>query len=150
MRIFFFKNVNKQNLIVYKGGYSKNAKVGLGFENQCFFLLPDQERKAISSSLLMQKGRPLATACESRDFYYYSIFHPCWENSLQFLLQKCFDLPFSSQIDYLPNRDIVYLPWSCCPQTGNSLLVIRELFMCHCQVTIESQWLLVQFKVSTE
>lgn len=98
----------------------------------------------------MQKGRPLATAHESRDFYYYSIFLP--------LLGKQFAVPSTEVFWILP-----FLVRGMTFQTGCRLFTLKLLSpnraalcwlveSCLCatvQVTIESGSSLCSSKVST-
>lgn len=98
----------------------------------------------------MQKGRPLATAHESGDFYYYSIFLS--------LLGKQFAVPSTEVFWILPfSVRVMTFQTECCLFTLELLSTNRAALCwlvesCLCatvQVTIESGSSLCSSKVST-
>ena len=118
MRIFFFKNVNKQNLIVYKREVTPRMQSWFKIWKSMFLPITRPGKK---SNLII-----------SVDAERQTIGHCLWKQGFLLLfnfpslLGKQFAVPFTEvfwfylfQSEWLPSKqNVVYLPWSCCPQTG--------------------------------
>ena len=141
MRIFFLKNVNKQNLTVYKRevtprmqsnmllpitrpGKKSNLIMSIDAERQTIGHCPWKRRFLLLFNFSILAGK---TVCSS--FY-----------------RGVLDFTFFSQSDDLPNRMLSIYLGVAVHKPGSSLLVSGELFMCHCPSDNRIWQLLVQFQ----